>query len=101
VATDGATAAVAPTKAIEDAWLEPLEAQAGGPRVDIPLGEVTLGRVAPSNVLLDSPLVSQLHARIERTPTTSSCPISARSTGRSSTAVRSRSPSSLPTAMRS
>jgi pSer/pThr/pTyr-binding forkhead associated (FHA) protein len=68
VATDGATAAVAPTKAIEDAWLEPLEAQAGGPRVDIPLGEVTLGRVAPSNVLLDSPLVSQLHARIERTP---------------------------------
>jgi pSer/pThr/pTyr-binding forkhead associated (FHA) protein len=68
VATDGAPAAVAPTKAIEDAWLEPLEAQAGGPRVDIPLGEVTLGRVAPSNVLLDSPLVSQLHARIERTP---------------------------------
>jgi pSer/pThr/pTyr-binding forkhead associated (FHA) protein len=67
VATDGATSAVAPTKAIEDAWLEPLEAQAGGPRVDIPLGEVTLGRVAPSNVLLDSPLVSQLHARIERT----------------------------------
>ena len=67
VATDGAPSTIAPTRAIEDAWLEPLEAQAGGPRVDIPLGELTLGRVAPSNVLLDSPLVSQLHARVERT----------------------------------
>ena len=67
VATDPSTPPPSMSKAVEDAWLEPIEAQAGGPRVDVPPGELTLGRVAPSNVLLDSPLVSQLHARIERT----------------------------------
>src|SRR4029079_2070909 len=36
-------------------------------RIDIPPGELTLGRSAPSNVLLDSPMVSHLHARLERT----------------------------------
>jgi pSer/pThr/pTyr-binding forkhead associated (FHA) protein len=47
-------------------WLEPLDPQFGS-RIDIPPGELTLGRSAPSNVLLDSPLVSHLHARLERT----------------------------------
>jgi pSer/pThr/pTyr-binding forkhead associated (FHA) protein len=51
--------------AVRSAWLEPLES---GSRIDIPPGELTLGRSAPSNVLLDSPLVSHLHARLERTP---------------------------------
>ena len=53
--------------AVRAAWLEPLDPQFGS-RIDIPPGELTLGRSAPSNVLLDSPLVSHLHARLERTP---------------------------------
>jgi len=53
---------------IRDAWLEALDGGAVGTRIDVPPGEVTLGRTAPSNVLLDSPLVSHLHARIERGP---------------------------------
>ena len=53
--------------AVRAAWLEPIDIQ-GGVRIDIPPGELTLGRSAPSNVLLDSPLVSHLHARLERTP---------------------------------
>lgn len=53
-------------QAVHNAWLEPIDVQSGS-RIDIPLGEVTLGRSAPSNVLLDSPLVSHLHARLERT----------------------------------
>jgi pSer/pThr/pTyr-binding forkhead associated (FHA) protein len=53
--------------AVRAAWLEPLDPQFGS-RIDIPPGELTLGRSAPSNVLLDSPMVSHLHARLERTP---------------------------------
>lgn len=53
--------------AVRAAWLEPIDVQ-GGTRIDIPPGELTLGRSAPSNFLLDSPLVSHLHARLERTP---------------------------------
>jgi len=53
--------------AVRAAWLEPLDPRYGS-RIDIPPGELTLGRSAPSNVLLDSPLVSHLHARLERTP---------------------------------
>jgi pSer/pThr/pTyr-binding forkhead associated (FHA) protein len=53
--------------AVRAAWLEPLDPQFGT-RINIPPGELTLGRSAPSNVLLDSPLVSHLHARLERTP---------------------------------
>jgi pSer/pThr/pTyr-binding forkhead associated (FHA) protein len=53
--------------AVRAAWLEPLDPQFGS-RIDVPPGELTLGRSAPSNVLLDSPLVSHLHARLERTP---------------------------------
>ena len=52
--------------AVRGAFLEPLDPQFGS-RIDIPPGELTLGRSAPSNVLLDSPLVSHLHARLERT----------------------------------
>ena len=54
-------------KAVEDAWLEPVQSWDAPGRIDIPAGELTLGRLAPSNVVLDSPVVSQLHARIRRT----------------------------------
>jgi len=60
--------AVAPlVKAVEDAWLEPTETQQGGPRVEIPAGETTLGRLAPANCILESPVIGRLHARITRT----------------------------------
>ena len=65
VASDRAETAV-PTKAVSDAWLAPADA-AGGARVDVPAGEMTLGRLAPSNVILESPVISGLHARIQRT----------------------------------
>jgi pSer/pThr/pTyr-binding forkhead associated (FHA) protein len=64
VTSDRADTAV--TKAVSDAWLAPADA-AGGPRVDLPVGEMTLGRLAPSNVILESPVISGLHARIQRT----------------------------------
>src|SRR5262249_26222132 len=51
----------------KDGWLEPMDSPLGS-RIDVPPGELTLGRSAPSNVLLDSPLVSHLHAKLERTP---------------------------------
>jgi pSer/pThr/pTyr-binding forkhead associated (FHA) protein len=62
-----AVSAKAIAHAVRAAWLEPLDPQFGS-RIDVPPGELTLGRSAPSNVLLDSPLVSHLHARLERTP---------------------------------
>jgi len=62
-----ATPSKAIVHAVRAAWLEPLDPQFGS-RIDIPPGELTLGRSAPSNVLLDSPMVSHLHARLERTP---------------------------------
>jgi pSer/pThr/pTyr-binding forkhead associated (FHA) protein len=64
VTSDRADTAV--TKAVSDAWLAPADA-GGGPRVDLPVGEMTLGRLAPSNVILESPVVSGLHARVQRT----------------------------------
>jgi len=51
--------------AISDAWLTPVDA-AGGARVDVPVGELTMGRLAPSNFIVESPVVSKLHARIQR-----------------------------------
>src|SRR5439155_3004437 len=44
-------------------WLDGPEA---GTRVEIQPGELTLGRVAPSNVLVESAVVSQIHSRIVR-----------------------------------
>ncbi len=64
VTSDRADTAV--TRAVSDAWLAPADA-AGGPRVDLPVGEMTIGRLAPSNVILESPVVSGLHARVQRT----------------------------------
>ncbi|MCL4820481.1 MAG: FHA domain-containing protein [Vicinamibacteria bacterium] len=51
---------------VVDAWLEPAD---GGERVAVPPGELTLGRAASANHVVESPAVSKLHARIERHPT--------------------------------
>ena len=53
-------------KSVTDAWLESLDAP-GSARIEIPMGEVTLGRLAPSNILIESAVVSHLHAKIQRT----------------------------------
>jgi pSer/pThr/pTyr-binding forkhead associated (FHA) protein len=50
---------------ISDAWLTPMDA-AGGARVDVPAGELTMGRLAPSNFIVESAVVSKIHARIQR-----------------------------------
>lgn len=52
---------------IRSAWLEPIGPEVG-PRMLIPPGEITIGRSAPSTVLVNSPVVSHMHARIEREP---------------------------------
>jgi pSer/pThr/pTyr-binding forkhead associated (FHA) protein len=67
IASEAAASNPAIIHAIRNAWLDPMDPQVGV-RIDVPPGELTLGRSAPSNVLLDSPLVSHLHARLERTP---------------------------------
>jgi pSer/pThr/pTyr-binding forkhead associated (FHA) protein len=67
VFADDPTAGTMPARAVTDASLEWVDGADAGARLDIPLGELTLGRLAPSNVLIDSPVVSQLHARIQRT----------------------------------
>src|SRR5439155_14881115 len=57
----------APVRLVQEAALEWSDGPEKGVRVEIPAGQVTIGRVPPSNVIVDSPVVSQLHARIERT----------------------------------
>jgi len=68
IAVASEQAAAPPVETVHDAWLEALDGNTVGARIDVPPGEVTLGRTAPSNILIDSPLVSHLHARLERTP---------------------------------
>ncbi len=50
-----------------DAFLELLDGPEAGTRVIVPAGELTIGRAAPSNLLIDSRVVSKLHARLRRT----------------------------------
>lgn len=56
-----------PVHTVAAAWLESLDG-GGAARTEVALGEITLGRLAPSNVIIDSVVVSHLHARIQRTP---------------------------------
>src|SRR5205823_19267 len=56
----------APVRTITDASLEWLDGPEAGTRVEIQPGELTLGRVAPSNILVESAVVSQIHSRIVR-----------------------------------
>lgn len=65
VASDAGTSV--PVRQVTDAWFEWNDGPEKGMRVDIPPGQLTVGRVPPSNVLVDSPVVSQLHARLHRT----------------------------------
>src|SRR5579862_5128779 len=58
----------APIRTITDAWFEWIDGPDAGARVDIPPGDLTIGRVAPSNVLIESTVVSQIHCRIMRAP---------------------------------
>jgi pSer/pThr/pTyr-binding forkhead associated (FHA) protein len=50
-----------------DVFLELLDGAESGTRVAVPAGELTIGRAAPSNFLIDSRVVSKLHARLRRT----------------------------------
>jgi pSer/pThr/pTyr-binding forkhead associated (FHA) protein len=50
-----------------EAFLEAIDGPEDGTRIAVPAGELTIGRVAPSNILIDSRVVSKLHARLRRT----------------------------------
>jgi pSer/pThr/pTyr-binding forkhead associated (FHA) protein len=52
---------------VGEAFLEAVDGPEDGTRIAVPAGELTIGRVAPSNILIDSRVVSKLHARIRRT----------------------------------
>jgi pSer/pThr/pTyr-binding forkhead associated (FHA) protein len=60
-------AAPAASPVVGDAFLEAVDGPEDGTRIAVPAGELTIGRVAPSNVLIDSRVVSKLHARLRRT----------------------------------
>ncbi|HEV3140291.1 MAG TPA: FHA domain-containing protein, partial [Vicinamibacterales bacterium] len=60
------TSTGAPVRTITAASFEWVDGPDAGGRVEIPPGELTIGRVAPSNVLVENPAVSQTHARIQR-----------------------------------
>ena len=68
VATEGepGTGTGVPVRTITDASFEWIDGPEAGARVDIALGELTVGRVAPSNVLVESSVVSQIHTKIVR-----------------------------------
>ena len=50
-----------------EAFLEAVDGPQDGTRIVLPAGELTIGRAAPSNILIDSRVVSKLHARLRRT----------------------------------
>ena len=54
-------------RGILSAALEPLDGPDVGTPVDIPKGEITLGRASSNNAVVESPAVSKVHARVERT----------------------------------
>lgn len=55
------------SRGVKSAWLEVLDGIDQGSRRELPRGAFTIGRAASCNVVADSRLVSQIHARIERT----------------------------------
>ena len=61
-------AAPARPRGIFSATLEPLDGPDAGTPIDVPKGEITLGRADSNNVVVDSRAVSKVHARVERTP---------------------------------
>jgi pSer/pThr/pTyr-binding forkhead associated (FHA) protein len=50
-----------------EVFLQAVDGPEDGTRIAVPAGELTIGRVAPSNILIDSRVVSKLHARVRRT----------------------------------
>jgi pSer/pThr/pTyr-binding forkhead associated (FHA) protein len=64
---DARASAPAASPVAGEAFLEALDGPEDGSRLVIPPGELTIGRVPPSNVLIDSRVVSKLHARLRRT----------------------------------
>jgi len=62
----GGTTAGLPVRTITEAWFEWLDGPETGARVDVAPGELTIGRVAPSNVIVDSAVVSQIQMKIVR-----------------------------------
>jgi pSer/pThr/pTyr-binding forkhead associated (FHA) protein len=53
---------------IQAAWLETLNGEETGSRIEIPRGSLTIGRSPSNSVIADSQLVSKVHVRLERTP---------------------------------
>lgn len=70
VVRDDEPSAAAPARpsGIVSATLEPLDGPDAGTPIDVPKGEITLGRADSNNVVVDSRAVSKVHARVERTP---------------------------------
>src|SRR6201999_2893590 len=62
-----AVAAPAVSPVTGDAFLEVVDGPEEGTKIPIPPGDITIGRVAPSGILVDSRVVSKLHARLRRT----------------------------------
>src|SRR5207247_3323367 len=50
----------APVRTITDAWFEWIDGPDAGARVEIPPGELKMGRVAPSNMLLADQVRTQI-----------------------------------------
>ena len=70
VVRDNEPSAAAPARpsGIFSATLEPLDGPDAGTPIDVPKGEITLGRADSNNIVVDSRAVSKVHARVERTP---------------------------------
>ena len=62
----GEPGTAAPVRTITDASFEWLDGPEAGTRVEIQPGELTVGRVVPSNIIVESAVVSQIHSRIVR-----------------------------------
>jgi len=56
----------APIRTITDVYFEWLDGPDVGGRVEVLPGELTIGRLAPSNIVIENPVVSQIHARLVR-----------------------------------
>jgi pSer/pThr/pTyr-binding forkhead associated (FHA) protein len=50
-----------------EVFLQAVDGPEDGTQIAVPAGELTIGRVLPSNILIDSRVVSKLHARVRRT----------------------------------
>jgi pSer/pThr/pTyr-binding forkhead associated (FHA) protein len=56
------------TRGLISAALEPVDGPDAGTPIEIPQGEITLGRADSNNIVVENRAISKVHARMERTP---------------------------------